>query len=288
MSLLAVLISYALALLAIALYDHARRNVPSASGECVPVDRRLALRWTIAAFTLGVAWAVLGLTLLQAPTTSTVRVAAVQPHDSTLSNLIAGTREVAARGVQIIVWPEGALGFDPRVERTGELKQLAAETGANLVIGHAQLTLQGLRNEVSVVSPQGESLGVYGKAHPVTYLGETSITHSGYRAYQTTVGVLGTIICYDLEFTDTARGAARNGAQIIAAPPNDWQSLHDKQYLMPTFRAIENRVAMIKADTQYDSAIADPYGRVLKLTSSAAGSAANLVADVPLGTLDAG
>jgi hypothetical protein len=45
---------------------------------------------------------------------------------------------------------------------------------------------------------------------------------------------------------------------------------------------------MIKADTQYDSVIVDPYGRILKLTSSAAGSAANLVADVPLGTLDAG
>jgi apolipoprotein N-acyltransferase len=185
------------------------------------------------------------------------------------------------------VWPEGALNFDPRENRTDELKRLAADTGAYLVIGHGWRTPQGIRNEVSVLSPEGEFLGVYGKAHPVTYLGETSLTHSGYPAYQTPLGVLGTIICYDLEFTDTARGAARSGAQLIAAPSNDWQSLHDKQYLMPVFRAIENRVAMIKADTQYDSVIVDAYGRILSLTVSSRGADAIVIGDVPLGRADA-
>jgi apolipoprotein N-acyltransferase len=98
---------------------------------------------------------------------------------------------------------------------------------------------------------------------------------------------LGTIICYDLEFTDTARGAAGGGAQLIAAPSNDWQSLHDKQYLMLVFRAIENRVAMIKADTQYDSAIVDAYGRIVSLAASSQSSDALVIGDVLLGTADA-
>ncbi len=97
-------------------------------------------------------------------------------------------------------------------------------------------------------------------------------------------GKLGTIICYDLTYADTARGAARNGAQIIAAPSNDWPELYDKEYIMPMYRAIENRVALIKADTQFDSVIVDPYGRILSLASSAQGKEALVMADVPIGT----
>jgi apolipoprotein N-acyltransferase len=284
LSLLAMLIAYALALLTIARYDRARSNHPA---DIAPVDDRLAGRWAIAMLALGIVWTALGMALFQVPEASKVRVAAVQPRVSTLPNLIDGAREAAAQGAQMIVWPEGALNFDPRVSRTSELKRLAIETNTYLVIGHAQLTPQGLRNEVSILSPQGEFLGVYGKAHPVTYLGETSLTHSGYPTYPTSLGVLGAIICYDLEFTDTARGAARNGAQLIAAPSNDWQSLNDKQYLMPVYRAIENRVAMVKADTQYDSVIVDAYGRILSLAASSQGADALVIGDVALGAADA-
>jgi len=33
--------------------------------------------------------------------------------------------------------------------------------------------------------------------------------------------------------------------------------LYDKECIMPMYRAIENRVALIKADTQFDSVIVD-------------------------------
>jgi apolipoprotein N-acyltransferase len=139
---------------------------------------------------------------------------------------------------------------------------------------------------VIVVSPQGEFLETYGKAHPVSYAGETSLAHNGYPVVDTPAGKLGTIICYDLTYADTARGAARNGAQLIAAPSNDWPELYDKEYIMPMYRAIENRVALIKADTQFDSVIVDPYGRILSLASSSQGKAALVMADVPIGTAD--
>ena len=51
-------------------------------------------------------------------------------------------------------------------------------------------------------------------------------------------------------------------------------------------RAVENRVAMIKADVAFDSAIVDPYGRILARAVTPEGGAATLVADVPLGTAD--
>jgi apolipoprotein N-acyltransferase len=286
LSLVTMLIAYTLALLVIALYDRATAD-RTPQPEWISVPMPLAARWAGGIATLSIVWVGLSLALFQTPAASTVRVAAVQPHQSNFPNLTRGTREAAAQGAKIIVWPEGALGFDLQVQKTAELKKLAIETGAYLVIGNANRTANGPRNEVTVLSPGGEFLGVYGKAHPVTYLGETSISHSDFPAFQTPLGVLGTIICYDLEFTDTARSAARNGAQLVAAPSNDWQSLYDKQYLMPVFRAVENRVAMIKADTQYDSVVVDAYGRIIELTSGPNGTRAIVVADVPLGTADA-
>ena len=41
---------------------------------------------------------------------------------------------------------------------------------------------------------------------------------------------------------------------------------------------------LIKADTQFDSVIVDPYGRILSLASSSQGKEALVMADVPIGT----
>ena len=97
------------------------------------------------------------------------------------------------------------------------------------------------------------------------------------------MGVLGTIICYDLDYTDTARKLARQGAQLVAVPSNDWPGIAHKHYTPVVFRALENRVAMIKADGGYDSAVVDPRGRVLALAVHPEGGEATLVADVPMG-----
>ena len=148
-------------------------------------------------------------------------------------------------------------------------------------------TEQGLRNEVTVLTPEGEFLGVYGKDHPVAWGGETSLTRGTHLAYDTSLGCLGTIICYDLDFTDTARKVARNGAQIIAVPSFDWPEIAAKHYSHVVFRAVENRVALVKADVAFDSAIVDPYGRILARAVTPEGEQAVLVADVPLGTADA-
>jgi apolipoprotein N-acyltransferase len=50
------------------------------------------------------------------------------------------------------------------------------------------------------------------------------------------------------------------------------------------FRAVENRVTIVRADVAYDSAVIDPYGRELARRVTPDGEAAVLVADVPLGS----
>ncbi len=289
-----VLINYALGLGALGLYDH---YWPPEHAERSP-SPRLIRRWLIGAGTTLAGWIILSLVLLRPASTPTVRVAAVQPQASVIqaafgnmeekvevlhAQMIAQTREAAEQGAKVIVWPEGAMPFDPQEEDQLGLRDLAAETGAYLAVGYVVVLDEGLRNEATVINPQGAFLGVFGKDHPVTFGGETSLTRGTYPVYDTPLGKLGTIICYDLDFTDTARKLARKGAQLIAVPSNDWSAITHSHYTHVIFRAIENRVAMVKADAGYDSAIIDPYGRILALATEPQGGTATLVADVPLG-----
>jgi len=281
LSLVILLVNYALALGALALFDHRFSHI--------------ARNWLIGVGVVLAAWIGLSLTLFtqHAPlNTSPVRVAAVQPAfkiqtQEGLQEMYDLTRQAAGQGAQLVVWHEGALPFDPQVEHAAELRALAAETGAHLVIGYAVQTEQGLRNEATVLTPEGEFLGVYSKDHPVTWGGEISLMRGTYPVYETSLGRLGTIICYDLDFTDTARKVAHNGASLIAVPSFDWPEIAAKHYSHVVFRAVENRVALVKADVAFDSAIVDPYGRIVERAVTPDPAPALLVADVPLGASDA-
>ena len=241
-------------------------------------------RWTMAVAVALVAWVGLSLVLLgTAPPGLTA--AALQPAGVTsMDQLFDLNREAAAAGAELIVWPEAFLPFDPQQQGTAEFAALARELGAYLVIGYAVKEDAGLRNEVTVVSPEGQFLGVFGKDHPVTIAGETSLTRGTYPTYQTGFGQLGTIICYDLDFTDTARKVTRNGAQIIAVPSADWPEIAHKHYTHIIFRAVENRVSMVKADVGYDSVIVDPYGRILARSVTTEAIQKVVGAPVPLGS----
>ena len=288
LSLLIMAINYALALGVLALLDGRVRLEPLPG----PVAGPLARRWLggLAAVTL--AWAGLSLTLLgQAATTERVQVAALQPGwvgaQGAGGTLIAQTRQAAAQGAQLVVWSEGGLDHDPQARDTAAYQALAPETNTHIVIGYGVRTPQGWRNEATLLAPDGRFLGVYGKDHPVVWLGETSISRGTYPVYQTALGPLGTIICYDLDFTDTARKVAANGARLIAAPSNDWAGLAEQQYTFLVFRAVENRVAVVKADSGLDSAIIAPTGEIVARAVSAAPRAGILLAPVALGRADA-
>ncbi len=245
-------------------------------------------------------WTALSLFLLQPIEGESVTAAAIQPDVSPIitgnmgreellaqlyADMIEETRDAADQGADFIVWPEGAVRYDPQVEDPLGLIELAKELESYLVIGYVVNLDDGtFRNEATVIDPSGELLGVFGKDHPVLFGGETSPTRGTYPVYQTQIGTLGTIICYDLDYTDTARKLAVQGAQLIGVPSNDWGGIADKHYTHVVFRAIENRVAMVKADGGYDSAIVDPYGRILALASFPEGGGATLVSDMLIGS----
>ncbi len=267
-----------------------------------PLSPLRVRRWLWAGGLALLGWVALSLWLYR-PEAGTLRVAAIQPPTSpilaqnrgetalaeaTLARMKAHTLEAARQGARLIVWPEGAFTFDPQTEDRLGLVALARESRAYLVVGYVVVVGERIfRNEATVISPEGQFLGVYGKDHPVIFAGETSPTRGTYPVYPTSIGRLATLICYDLDFTDTARKMARRGAQVVAVPSQDWATIADKHYTHLVFRAVENRLSMVKADGGFDSAILDPWGRVRSLASFPQGGEATLVAEVPLGRANA-
>lgn len=291
LGLLIMMTNYAVSLGVIALIDRRYSLLP---GRSTAVHGRLAAWWAGGVAVALIVWCALSISLLDKASVpgSGIRVAAVQPgvytsQDARTDKLIEQTRQAAAQGAQLVVWPEGALNFDPLLRRDDLFAPLARATGVYIAIGYGFRTPEGIRNEFTLIDPNGQFLGVYGKDHPVIWMGESSISKGTYPAYTTPLGTIGTIICYDLNFTDTARKVAGNGAQIIAVGSNDWSSLAPTQYTNLVMRAVENRVALVKADSMFDSAVIDPGGRILASAVSSKPFEHILLATVPLGKVDA-
>jgi apolipoprotein N-acyltransferase len=257
-----------------------------------PVRVRRAL-WTAgAAAAVAGAWVIVSF-LMMGKAPATLRVAAIQPGpvsdaEEELRRDIEQTRQAAAAGARLVVWREAGLPFDPRVEHRNEFAALARETGVYLVVGFGSTQPDGRRLNMAVVfSPSGDLVGSYGKDHPGTFAGDYSDVRVGHPVWSTAIGRLAVIICYDLDFTDTARIMARGGAQIVAVPSNDSvRFLAGTHYTHLVFRAIENRISLIKADKMRDAAAIDPWGRVIAKVIDRNGRRSTLIADLPLGSHD--
>jgi len=294
MGMLVMMINYILALLFIGWLD-SRYELKSRRERniALPLARPFLQRWAVTGGIITACWIILSLALLAWPLDSpAVKVAAVQPAVSPIissnrgedmtaiyNRMLEQTEEASKQGAELIVWPEGSLNWDPQADDRLRLVEMASVTGAHLAVGYLVVLEEGFRNEATVINPEGEFLGVFGKDHPVVMGGETSLSRGTYPVYDTPIGTLGTIICYDLDYTDTARKLAAQGAQLIAVPSNDWGTIADKHYTHVVFRAVENRVAMVKADGGFNSAIVDPYGRIIDLAVYPEGGEATLVAD---------
>jgi len=250
---------------------------------------------------LFVLWAGFGAVTLASASkdSATVRVAAIQhgfakpghqDPDTQLERLAVlseQTRIAAEQGARFVVWPELSLGFDPKMEHTAELQMLARQTNAYILIGYGVVTPDDKwRNEAVMLMPSGEFTSVYGKNFP-SEPGEPRIVSSGaYPVWETELGSLATIICNDINFTKATRTLARNGAQIVSVPTFEafGPGIGWEQRTQVVLRAVENRVAVVKAEAAGVSVIVDPYGRIVAQVNLPAGTANALVADVPLGT----
>jgi apolipoprotein N-acyltransferase len=294
LNLVIMLFNFALAQGAMAWFD--RKWQPAG---VVPVDGRTTRNWLAVTGVVVAVWIGISLVILNSapPDAPTVRVAALQPNfskpafqDEAVTSQMRfdafaeWARQAARQGAQIIYTPEMAFNFDPQVEFTEEFRALAEETGAYIFIAYT-VAIEGepFHNEAVLLNPSGEFSTVYAKNHVPP--GEPlSPTAGAYPVYDTPLGRLATMICHDANYTDVARKLTRNGAQLIAAALSEMGGFGEQYWTNVTFRAVENRAAMVVTARETGSAIIDPYGRQVALNLNPDGEQVVLVGDVSLGS----
>ncbi len=302
---LLLVLDYALALLVIALLDRRRaadaQPATDASADAArpPARLRPALVGLAVALLAAGIWCGGSLAILRQVRDTmgpSVRVAAVQagitlfqtPQDAWESDIVEPlaeySRRAAQQGARLVVWPEDVLPFDPRTDHAARIAAVAKDNHIYLVAPFTVGQEPTSPNKALVLGPDGQTLGVYNKVHPVVVEGEGFQQPFLPLAFAADFGTFGVAICFDNHYLDVVPAIVQNGARLIAMPSLIWPGESRNQLAEEVFRAVENRVAYVKAELGWSSAIVAPDGSVRALTlPREKPSWALLVADVPMG-----
>ncbi len=206
---------------------------------------------------------------------------------------IPGADTSEAAPADLIVWPESPAPFyssDPFFRNA--ISTLARQSKAWIIVGNLGTSSASLEsdqasevyNSASSISPSGEWVGRYDKAHLVPFgeyvpfkrifsfaggltkaVGEFTPgnSHAPLDAGGTKIGVF---ICYESIFPDEVRQSVAQGAEVLVNISNDgWYgdsgafAQHLKQARM---RAIENARWVLRDTNTGVTASIDPYGRI--------------------------
>lgn len=195
--------------------------------------------------------------------------------------------EAHEQGCNIIVFPETYLtGYaDDQFQELAEhidgesmkhLSGIAKENNIMIIMGFPERIGGNIYNSACVIDTTGEILGAYQKTH--LFCEEKSFFKDGdsMKTFDTTLGKIGVIICYDIEFPETARLVALQGANIMFMLGANMFPYEEYHYSFLRTRAMENSVFAISSnfvgnDHNYHfcgrSAIVNPAGEYLSLGS---------------------
>lgn len=203
------------------------------------------------------------------------------------------TRKAAADGARFVVWPEtaAAFHFGEGSWLDGRIMALARELDIAILFGAPGMgVVDGERvsyNRAWMVRPEG-AREKYDKVHLVPF-GEyvpmsralffvRKMAHSigdmlpGERAHNLDAGGFsaGPQICFEVIFPRYTRQQAAQGAGVIANITNDaWfgrSAMSNQSLAMAVFRAVENRIPLVRAAQSGVSAIVQPTGEITGAT----------------------
>lgn len=103
-------------------------------------------------------------------------------------------------------------------------------------------------NSSILIGPDGEIVGIYDKTHPFPVerkdCGGWVTVGNRADVYETALGTIGMIICYDGDFPELSRLLAVKGAEVIVRPSALLRS-YDIWYITTCARAYDNHVYMV-------------------------------------------
>jgi predicted amidohydrolase len=193
----------------------------------------------------------------------TCRLAAIQ-MDVRLGQIETNLAEIeqqllqgSARGDNLLVFPECAVTgycYESLAEArevaesipgatTERLASLCRSENVHLVAGMLEMDGPRLFNASVLIGPGG-LIGHYRKAH-LPYLGVDRFATPGDRPLQiweTALGRIGMLICYDLSFPEAARVLSLAGADLIVLPTNWPPGAEQTADHLVAARALENHI----------------------------------------------
>jgi predicted amidohydrolase len=234
-----------------------------------------------------------------------VAVAQLEPKlaekERNLDACLARLEEAAAEGAQLTVFPECAIPgymFDSAEEAlpyaeeipgpsTEAFERECRRLGLHAITGLIEREGDTLYNSAILVGPEG-LIGSYRKTH-LPFLGVDRFVTPGdeLKVFDTALGRIGLIICYDLRFPEVTRTLALQGADLVALPTNFPMAAKVQTEVITLGRAAENRIYLLCANRVGKertgefcgwSQIVDPYGK--RLAEAGETEEALLVADV--------
>ena len=226
----------------------------------------------------------------------------------TIEHSVAAAR---SRGAELVVFPESTLGgyvYEPHITGTplpvpdppaltvgcDVMERLRAIAGPTMIcVGYTEQGEDGCYSSAVCLNGDG-ILGHHRKVHlPPAEVGVLE-AGAGFSAFDTPLGKIGMLICYDKVFPEAARELALDGAGIIASlaawPVSRlspaWGVRRDKQVrhfdLLDQARAVENQVVWVSSNQTGrfgrlrfpgHAKVVDPDGRVLASTGGRRGMA---------------
>jgi apolipoprotein N-acyltransferase len=197
--------------------------------------------------------------------------------------------------VHLIVWPEAATPFFFANDRDfrARLLLLARDVDRPLLFGSPSYTREGdqdiMYNSAFLVGSEATVLGRYDKIHLVpfgeyiplrrvlVFLDKLVEGIGDFRSGETyTVmavpqGRFAVLICFEVIFPDLVRHFVRQGAQFLVNITNDaWFGYSPASYQhlsMVVFRAVENRLPIVRAANTGISAVIEPTGELVEQTN---------------------
>jgi apolipoprotein N-acyltransferase len=215
-------------------------------------------------------------------------------QQQTMRDYASLTMDATVGGKRLVVWPETAVPFFFQDQNAlhRAIVELARKTKSWLLFGSPSYTeIRGkvtLFNSAYLLSPNGDLAGKYDKVHLVPYgeyvplrrlfpfisklvqgVGDFG-TGEGYAPLVMDGHKVGVLICYEGIFPEASRIYKQNGANLLINITNDaWFGNTSAPYQhlsMTVFRAVENRLYLLRAANTGITAIVDPLGRIVSQT----------------------
>ena len=247
-----------------------------------------------------------------------VQMSATPDPDKNLQRAIDRVHQAQAKGAQIVCLPElfqtqyfcqreDAALFDLAEPipgpTTARLSEVARQLKIVLVASLFEKRAPGVYHNTAVmIDSDGSLRGIYRKMHipdDPLYYEKYYFTPGdlGFKAFDTQVGRVGTLVCWDQWYPEGARLTALQGAQVLFYPtaigwhPDEKEQFGQAQYdawqtiqrahaiANGVYVAVVNRVAFEEGDVRGNKAsgkglefwggsfIADPFGRLIALAS---------------------